>query len=100
MGENLNADILGDSICKTCTYRMSRIISPFNFDYYEFSDEELEEIERLQDDSDADVLLEEHVCMALRGMLDCQVLECNYYRNKQTETSLIYDDDIFKCWQI
>jgi len=96
MSENLNADILGDSICKTCTYRMSRIISPFNFDYYEFSDEELEEIERLQDESGSDVLLEEHVCMALRGLLDCQVLECNYYKQGKPKVEIIKDDDIFK----
>lgn len=96
MSENLNADILGDSICKSCAYRMSRIVSPFNFDYYEFSDEELEEIERLKDEDGADVLIEEHACMALKGILDCQVLECNYYTNKKTKPGIIFDNNIFR----
>lgn len=95
MSKDLDANILGNSICIPCVYRMSRIVSPFNFDYYEFSDDELDEIERLKNEDGTDVLIEEHTCLLLKTLLDCEVLECNYYKINKTQTNIIYDDDVF-----
>jgi hypothetical protein len=95
MSKDLDANVLGDSICISCVYKLSRLVSPFNFDYYEFSDEELDEIERLKNEDGTDVIIEENTCLLLKTMLDCEVLECNYYKNKKTSTNIIYDDNIF-----
>jgi len=96
MASDVDTTILGNSICRSCVYRMSRIIAPFNFDYYDFSDEELEEIEDLVDQG-MDTLIEEHMCLLLKEMLDCKVYACNFHKDssKNVLNSIIENDRIF-----
>lgn len=96
MASDVDTTLLGNSICRTCVYRMSRIIEPFNFDYYDFSDDEIEEIERLSDQG-MDTLIEEHMCLLLKETLDCIVGACNFHKDssKGVLSSIIENDRIF-----
>jgi hypothetical protein len=95
---DLDLTMLENSICKSCIYRLSRYITPFNFEQYDFSEEDLEEIEDLQN-SGIDTVVEEHVCLLLKELLDCDVKNCNFYRDINTSSvfnNILQNMDIFR----
>ena len=96
MISDVDTEILGNSLCRTCVYRMSRIVIPFNFDCYDFSEEEIEQIEAMAENGE-ETLIEEHTCLLLKDMLDCRVGACTFYKNinKKNISSIIGNDNVF-----
>lgn len=75
---------LNDSLCKDCTFRMSRVVKPLNLETFGITEEDLKELD-LEDDDE--ILIEQHICLVTQDEMDYSVKKCNYFKEKK-EVSL------------
>ena len=85
MHKDVDTSILDNSICRNCANRISRIYVPFNFENLGFTEEELEEIKRLDEEENTPITVEEHICSVLYEQLDCEVVQCNKFKKIGTD---------------
>ena len=66
---------LNDSICKRCQHRVTRVLIPHDCADYGINVEE-----DLGPAGTSCIVLEHHLCVELDADLDCDVLECNRFK--------------------
>lgn len=65
---------LSNSMCRHCSHRVTRVIIPNDYADYGIT------IDENDITSNSCVVLEHHICMELDVDLDCDVLECNRFK--------------------
>ncbi len=75
---------MDETICKVCSYRMSRLVVPLELDDFGISEEDLKDIELNDDD---EIMVEQHTCLIIQEDMDYLVRECTHFKDKR-EVSL------------
>lgn len=73
----MEEDLLEGTKCEFCSYRLTRIMEPFEFEIDELVDLGL-------DDEELETLtIEQHVCSYISADIDGRVLNCNRFKDER-----------------
>jgi hypothetical protein len=75
---------IDDTICKDCSYRMSRLVAPLDIEDYGISEDIMKDMDLSDND---EVMLEQHTCLVIQEDMDYLVRECTHFKDKR-EVSL------------
>jgi hypothetical protein len=74
---------MDDTICKNCSHRLSRVIIPLDYEFFDI------DVTMLDIEEGEDVLIEQHICTILQDDLNGVVKECNKFASVSEETFFI-----------
>ena len=77
---NSNLFPMNETICGSCSYRMSRLVVPLELEDFGISEEDLKDIDLADDD---EIIVEQHTCLVIQEDMDYLVRECTHFKDKR-----------------